>query len=95
MRQLSYTAPDQLRCRLKGLPIKEFTAEAAAMRPRAPGPGPRASGLGPRASGDIVLYATKVPLASLGRRVLDLEDEIAGIDELLDELVTATAPEML
>jgi hypothetical protein len=36
-----------------------------------------------------------VPLASLGRRVLDLEDEIAGIDELLDELVTATAPEML
>jgi hypothetical protein len=60
MRQLSYTAPDQLRCRLKGLPIKEFTA-----------------------------------LASLGRRVLDLEDEIAGIDELLDELVTATAPEML
>jgi len=81
MRQLSYTAPDQLRCRLKGLSIKEFVSEAAAMRPRA--------------SGDTVLYATKVALASLGRRVLDLEDETAGLDELLAGLVTATAPEML
>jgi len=49
----------------------------------------------PRASGDTVVYATKVALASLGRRVLDLEDETAGLDELLDELVGATAPEML
>jgi transposase len=81
MRQLSYTAPDQLRCRLKGLPIKKFTAEAAAMRPRA--------------GGDPVVHATKVSLASLGRRVLALEEETAGIDELLDELVTATAPSML
>jgi len=81
MRQLSYTAPDQLRCRLKGLPIKEFTAEAAAMRPRA--------------GGDPVVHATKVALASLGRRALAFEEEIAGIDELLDELVTATAPGLL
>jgi len=49
----------------------------------------------PRASGDTVLYAAKVALDSLGRRVLDLEDETAGLDELLDELVRATAPEML
>ena len=81
MRQLSYTAPDQLRCRLKGLPIKQFTAETAAMRPRA--------------GGDPVVHATKVALASLGRRVLALEEETTGIDELLDELVTATAPGML
>jgi transposase len=40
-------------------------------------------------------YATKVALASLGRRVLDLEDETASLDELLDELVRTTAPELL
>ena len=44
---------------------------------------------------DPVIYATKVSLASLGRRVLALEHETASIDELLDELVTATAPSML
>ena len=81
MRQLSYTAPDQLRCRLKGLSTKEFVTESATMRPRV--------------SGDPVLYATKTALASLGRRVHSLEDEAAYLDELLTELVTTTAPTML
>jgi transposase len=81
MRQLSYTGPDQLRSRLKGLSITELVAETAAMRPRA--------------SGDPVVYATKVSLTSLGRRVLVLEDEIAGVDELLADLVTRCAPAML
>jgi len=81
MRHLSYTAPDQLRCRLKGLSIKRFVAEAAAMRPRV--------------GSDPVVYATKVSLSTLGRRVLAFEEETAAIDELLDELVTATAPQML
>jgi transposase len=81
MRQLSYTAPDQLRCRLKGLSTTEFVAEAAAMRPRA--------------TGDSVVYATKVSLASLGRRAQALEEEAAHLDDLLAELVTATAPSML
>jgi transposase len=81
MRQLSYTGPDQLRCRLKGLSTKEFVAEAATLRPRA--------------TGDTVLYATKTALSSLGRRVHDLEEEAASLDELLAELVTATAPKML
>ena len=81
MRQLSFTAPDQLRSRFKGLPIKDFVAEAASMKPRA--------------SGTSVVYATKTALASLGRRVHALEDEITCLDELLAELVTATAPRML
>jgi transposase len=81
MRQLSYTAPDQLRSRLKDLSITELVDETAAMRPRA--------------SGDPVVYATKVSLAALGRRVLSLEDELIGIDELLTTLVTTCAPEML
>jgi transposase len=81
MRQLSYTAPDQLRCRLKGLSTKEFVTESATMRPRV--------------SADPVLYATKTALVSLGRRVHSLEDEAAYLDELLTELVTTTAPTML
>jgi len=81
MRQLSYTGPDQLRSRLKGLSISDLVAQAAALRPRA--------------SGDPVVYATKVSLAALGRRVVALEEEIAGVDELLTDLVTQSAPEML
>jgi transposase len=81
MRQLSYTGRDQLRSRFKSLSITELVVETAAMRPRA--------------SADPVVYATKVSLTALGRRVLALEEEIAGIDELLTQLVTACAPEML
>jgi transposase len=81
MRQLSYTGPDQLRSRLKDLSITDLVAETAAMRPRS--------------SGDPVVYGTKVSLATLGRRVLSLEDELVGIDELLSELVTTCAPEIL
>jgi transposase len=72
---------DQLRSRLKDLSITELVADTAATRPRA--------------SSDPVVYATKVALAASGRRVLSLEDELVGIDELLSELLTACAPEML
>jgi transposase len=81
MRQLSYTGPDVLRGRFKGLSTTDLVAEAAALRPRQ--------------SGDQVEYATKVPLASLGRRALELEDETAHIDTLLAELVDVTAPDLL
>jgi len=81
MRQLSYTSPDQLRSRFKGLSITELVAQAAAMRPRV--------------TGDPVVCATKTALAALGRRVLALEDEISGIDEPLAGLVTASAPGLL
>ena len=81
MRQLSYTAPDQLRCRLKGLATTEFVTEAAALRVRA--------------GGDPVVSATKMALASLGRRVHALEEEAAHLDERLAELVAATAPDLL
>jgi len=81
MRQLSYTGPDQLRSRFKGLSIADLVDQAAALRPRA--------------SGDPVLYATKVSLAALGRRVLALDDEMVGLDELLTDLVTTCAPQLL
>jgi len=81
MRQLSYTAPDQLRARLKGLSTTDLVAEAAGLRPRA--------------GGDTVIYATKVALASLGRRCLELDEEIEHVDALLAGLVEEAAPALL
>jgi transposase len=81
MRQLSYTSPDQLRSRLKGLSIPSLVTEAAALRPRA--------------SGDPILSATTVSLAALGRRVLALDDEMAELDEPLTDLVSRCAPQLL
>lgn len=81
IRHLSFTAPDELRERLKGCSRHHLAAEAAALRPR---PG-----------GDPVIMATKTALRTLGRRVLALDDEKATLDELLADLVTATAPGLL
>jgi transposase len=54
-----------------------------------------AASLRPRADGDPVIFATKVALHSLGRRVQTLDAERARLDELLGELVTATAPSLV
>jgi len=81
MRQLSYTAPEELRARFKGLSTTDLVVEAAALRPRA--------------GGDTVIHATKVALASLGRRCLELGEEIDHIDSLLAGLVEEAAPELL
>jgi transposase len=81
MRQLSYTAPEQLRCRLKGLPIEVFVAEAQRLRPHP--------------SGDVVICATKAALLSLASRVRGLEAEITKLDGQLTPLVTGAAPELL
>jgi transposase len=55
----------------------------------------RAAALRPRRDRDPVLYATKLAMRSLGRRVLAVDDEIARLDVALAELVTATAPGLL
>jgi transposase len=81
IRHLGFTAPDELRERLNGISRHHLAAEAAALRPR---PG-----------GDPVMAATKTALRILGRRVLALDAEVAHIDELLAELVTATAPQLV
>ena len=54
-----------------------------------------AAALRPRPGGDIVAYATKVSVQTLARRVLALDEEVVRIDELLAELVAATAPGLL
>jgi transposase len=81
IRHLCFTGPDDLRERLQGLSAVMLPREAAALRPRA--------------GGDPVLYATKVSVQALARRVLAFDDEIERIDELLAELVEQTAPSLL
>jgi transposase len=83
IRHLSYTAPDQLRQRLKDVSRQQLAAQAAALRPSA------------REGADPVVTATKTALRILGRRVLALDEEKARIDALLSELVAQTAPDLL
>ena len=81
IRHLGFCAPDQLRQRFEGLSRALIAGEAAGLRPRV--------------DGDPVLFATKTAMRTLGRRVLVLDQEKADLDELLDELVAKTAPELL
>jgi transposase len=81
MRQLTYSAPDQLQSRLKGLPIPKFVSVAQGLRAT-------------RAA-DPVTAATKASLSSLAHRVADLEDEIARLDAMITPLLQASAPELL
>jgi len=81
MRQLTFSAPDQLQSRLKGLPIAQFVSVAQGLRPTR--------------SADPVTAATKASLSSLAHRVADLEDEIARLDAMITPLLEAAAPELL
>lgn len=78
IRHLGVTAPEELRERFKSTPRTALAAQAAALRPRP--------------DRDAVIYATKLAMRSLGRRVLSIDDEIVRLDAALAELVTATAP---
>jgi transposase len=81
MRQLCFTAPDEIRERFDGLSAGALADAAAGLRPR--------PGL------DAVSFATKTSLRALGRRVLYLDEELARVDDLLGELVGPYAPELL
>jgi transposase len=81
IRHLGFTAPDELRDRLRGVSRDHLGAAAAGLRPRT--------------GGDAVMSATKTAIRILGRRVLVLDDEIAALDALLAPLVAKTAPSLL
>ena len=81
IRHLGFCAPDELRQRLTGVPRSRLASVAAGLRPGS--------------GSDLVVFSTKVAIRSLGRRILASEADIAAIDELLDGLVTATAPGLL
>ena len=81
MRQVTYSAPDELRDRLEGLSISAFVSTAQGLRPS-------------RAR-DQVIGATKTALSSLAHRVADLEEEIEGLDAMITPLVRSNALELL
>ena len=81
MRQLVFTAPDQLQSRIKGLPIPKLVAMAQGLRPTR--------------STDPVTAATKASLSSLAHRVGDLGEEITRLDAMITPLLKTTAPELL
>jgi transposase len=81
MRQLTFTAPDQLQSRIKGLPAPQFIAAAKS--------------LAPTRSADPVMAATTASLSSLAHRIGDLEEEIRRLDTMITPLLQAHAPELL
>src|SRR3954471_18843810 len=81
IRHLGFTAPDELRERLRDVPVDHLAATAAALRPSV--------------GSDTVVYATKLAIATLGRRVLALEADAARLDRHLEMLVRRSAPRLL
>jgi transposase len=66
---------------MKGLSVPALVAEGAKLRPTR--------------SADPVTAATKASLSSLTHRIQALDREIAELDEMIDPLVAATAPDLL
>ena len=81
IRQLVYTAPDELRERFRGVPVWRLAEGVAAMRVRA--------------DADPVRMATKISLTSLARRALALAEEGAFLDAQIARLVDQVAPELV
>jgi transposase len=81
IRHLGFTAPDELRERLRGVSRRRVAHTAAGFRPT--------SGT------DVVTQATKLALQTLGRRVLDLDVATERLDAHLATLVGAAAPGLL
>jgi len=81
MRQVVYSAPEELRAKLRGLPISTFV--------------PKCQGLRPSRSVDPVGAATKASLSSLAHRVSDLEAELEELDALITPLVKTNATTLL
>jgi transposase len=81
IRHLGFTAPDELRERFHRVSRTALAAQAASLRPRR--------------DRDVVTYATKLAMRSLGRRVIALDDDADELDGELRDLVVATAPGLL
>jgi transposase len=81
LRHLGFTAPDYLRERFRGVTVDSLTRDAAALRPNP--------------AGDGVVYATKLAMQTLGRRVIDIDADCAHLHGELSNLVRATAPSLL
>jgi transposase len=81
IRALALAGPDDLRERLRGVDRAHLARIVASLRPA-------------RSAGSVT-HATKVALQTLGRRVLALDADLRRIDQLLNELVTRVAPNLV
>jgi transposase len=82
LRHLGFTAPDELRERLRAIPPGHLGAHTAALRPGSD-------------TNDVVIHATKLAMRTLGRRVVVLDDELNALDVALGRLVADVAPDLL
>jgi transposase len=81
LRHLGFCAPDELRERFRGMGVASLAETAAGLRPNR--------------HGDPVLYATKLAMQTLGRRVVDIDADCERLHGELADLVKATAPSLL
>jgi transposase len=81
LRHLGFCAPDDLREQFRNV-----TADTL---------GRTAAGLRPNPDGDPVVYATKLAMQTLGRRVLDIDADCARLHGELAALVAKTAPSLV
>ena len=82
LRMTIVAAPEELRDQVRNLTRMQLIRTCAAWRPETTN------------AADPVA-ATRIALKSLARRILELGDEIAALDELIKPLVTALAPQLL
>ena len=81
LHSLLVSAPENLRAKLAGLKAKDIAKASARLRDLA--------------TDDVVTAATKDAAKSLGRRFLELTIESDRLEDRIDALVTAYAPELL
>ena len=81
LRHLGFCGPDELRERFRGATVGVLAESAAALRPNP--------------NGDPVMYATKLAMHTLGRRVVDIDADCTRLHGELADLVKATAPSLL
>lgn len=82
LRMQIISAPEELRDQVRNLTRMQLIRTCAAWRPDVTD------------AADPVT-ATRIALKSLARRILDLGDEIATLDELIEPLVRELAPQLL
>jgi transposase len=81
IRHLGFTAPAELRERLRDVHRDQLARTVASLRPSS--------------NSDRVTYATKLSMVTLARRVLALEADGARLDRELERLVRRVAPDLL
>jgi transposase len=81
LRNIVATAPDELRCRLRGLKTSDLVATCAAFRVRG--------------DDDSLLAVTRLALRELAQRIEHLDEQLDRTNVRLRRITTAVAPELV